>query len=239
MTTTLGDNQGYTVGPYTAYIQPVGAGAMQPPAYQDSACVTASFPDQTGFMWSWPANTAGVVSWLAIDFGDYDNTVPQTPIDRSQLQHINQLALGSAAQPFQILTSGVLDDFDIIIDMFLTSAPGSTSPQTHEIEVFLHAPAYSQAYVNSLLPIGTFTDANSVAWQCVINKGLTPHDILFMRVDRADVLSGSIDVRAMLLWLVTEKWCGSNEYFNGLAVGVEVQQGAGSAAIQSLSVTYG
>lgn len=228
---TLGDKTIYSIGAYTAYIAPNSS--MTPPAYQESASITAAFPDGTGFIWAWPANTVGIVSWLAVDFGNYDYTTPQTPITPKMISTVSALTVS-----FDMTLTGDLTGFDVVIDLFTTSKINDETTQQHEIEILLHSPAYSQAYVSSLTSIGTFTDANGVVWKCVVNKTLTPHDILFMPSDCRDILSGSVDVHAMLAWLVGLRWLSGAEYFNGLAIGVEVQQGLGAATLNSFSVGY-
>ena len=59
-----------------------------------------------------------------------------------------------------------------------------------------------------------------------------------MPTDTSDVLSGSIDIKAMLDYLVAHDVLTGNEYFNGLAMGAEVQQGSGSLEINNFAVTY-
>ena len=223
----LPSHTNYFCGPYTAYC------ASWEPGYDQSATIdTAAFPANTGLNWGAPAADS-IGAFLSLGWGNYDNTHPQTPVAPKKISEIDSLTVDCA-----IALSGDLAGCDAILDLFLTSAPGDSSTKVDEVEVFLVMPAYSEAYKASLRPIGTFVDSNGVAWQSVINQKTTPHDILFARADGQNVPAGSIDVLAMLKWLHGLGWISGNAYFNGLALGVEVMQGAGSATIGAFSVTY-
>ena len=63
-------------------------------------------------------------------------------------------------------------------------------------------------------------------------------DILFYPVNQADVLVGAVDLGAMLSWLRSRGVITGQEFFNGLAVGIEPQQHSGTATVNALSVNY-
>lgn len=233
--TTVGDASAYASGSYLAYLAPFGKGLMiDGIGYSEAMIVQpGSFPANTSMLWNWPANTNGIVNFLAIDFGDYNNTVVPTPITPKKLMNISTLN-----ETHSLTLSGSVTGYDAIIDFFTTSAPGSNSTKQHEVEILLHTPTYAAAYVASLTPIGTYTDANGLAWTVVADKVRLPHDIIFMPANQADVLTGSIDIKAMIAWLMSKSWVGGGEYFNGLGLGIEVQQGIGAASINSFSVNY-
>jgi hypothetical protein len=232
--TVVGDLTAYSSGSYLAYLAPFDRSKTNGIDHSDAMIVQpAAFPGNTSIMWNWPANTSGVLSFLAIDFGDYLHTSVPVPITPKKLMNIVTLS-----ETHGLTLSGSLNGYDAIIDFFTTSAAGSPSPQQHEVEIFLHTPAYSAAYVASCTPIGTYTDANGLAWVVAIDKSRLPHDILIMPVNGADIPAGTIDIKAMLTWLIGKSWIGGGEYFNGLALGVEVQQGIGGAAVNAFAVTY-
>src|SRR6185312_14175343 len=106
------------------------------------------------------------------------------------------------SQTINLSIGGDTNGYDVLIDFFTTLAANNFTNRQHEIEVFLHTPAYAAAYVQSLLQIGTYTDASGRAWTVAVDKNASPHDILFMPANQANVLSGTVDIRAMLNWLV-------------------------------------
>lgn len=233
--TTIGDATPYANGSYLAYLAPFGKGALVDGVDYSEAMIVqpATFPNNVSILWNWPANTSGIVNFLAVDFGDYNNTVVPAPIASKKVSAISALT-----ETHALALAGDPSGYDAVIDLFTTSAPGSTTAKQHEIEIFLHTPAYSAGYVASVTQIGAYTDANGVAWTVAIDKSRLPHNILFMPADQSDIVSGTVDVKAMLAWLMSKSWVGGGEYFNGLATGVEVQQGLGAAQISQFSVDY-
>lgn len=230
---TIGDATAYARGNYLAYLSPWGKGTKVSGIDYTEAMVLQpdSFPNTVSMIWSWPANTNGVVNFLSIAFGNYYNTVVPSPIVPQKIAHIARLIETHSFSLFGA-TTGV----NVIDDVFLSSlAYGGT--QQHEIEVLLHTPAYAAAYLRSVTSVGTYTDARGIVWTVAIDKTRLPHDILFMPSNGADV-NGTVDLKAMLSYLVSTRWVSDGEYFIGMAIGAEVQQGIGSVLFNSFAVTY-
>jgi hypothetical protein len=67
---------------------------------------------------------------------------------------------------------------------------------------------------------------------------------LFRPSDESDQLASTVDVKALLNWLRSanqktgQVYLTGEEYFNGMATGVEPIKNSGSARFQSISVTY-
>lgn len=232
--TIIGDLTAYPAGSYLAYLAPFDRSKTNGVDHAQTAIVQPGvFPAQTKFVWDWPARGTGVYTFDAVDFGDYLYTAVPTPIHSQKLMNVTTLT-----ETHNLTMTGATTGFDAIIDFFTTTAPGSSSPRAHEIEVFLHTPAYSVWYVQHGTAIGTYIDANGLAWTVTTDLTTTPHDILIMPADGRDVLAGTIDLKAMLTWLIGTKWVGGGEYFNGLALGAEVQQGVGAMTVNLFSVNY-
>lgn len=234
-TVTISEKTAWTKGAYTAWLAPWGAGSLKyGQDYTDSLTVSPdSFPNGVTINWSWPtnSNSYGIRNFDAIDFGNYNGTTPQTPIASMQVKNI-----GTLTQTQSLVLGGNGSNFDVLTDMFLTSKAGDSNTKVAEIEILLHTPNFSKDWVNSLTQIGTFTGSGHT-WKVAISKGSVP-DIIFMPSDSSDVLSGSVDIKAMLNYLVAHGTITGNEYFNGLAMGAEVNQGTGSLAISNFAVTY-
>ncbi len=233
----LADKQGYTKGPFTAFMIPYNRGKLRPGKdYTESFTLNpATFPAGSVISWDWPAahENAQVRGFLAIDYGDYYNTVPEAPIRSSRVKDIKTLLCD-----VNLSTGGTGSGFNIIINFFLTSTLDSNSI-LYEIEVFLHTPNYAKAYVDGVPSLGTFTSKSGRVWRvCKDPFAVHGPDILFYPVDQADMLVGTVDLREMLSWIEDRKVITGNEFFNGLAVGIEPQQLSGTVIVNALAVNY-
>ena len=246
----LTDYHTYTSGSYIAGVVPYGAAArhdIEGTNYTESLTYSSgeSFPNNSRMTWQWPAIQSGqsaVGSYIQICYGDYDYTVPQTPITPEPVGNIATLT-----ETHNFSLGGTLSGFDVIDDLFLTSQGTQGSEegiQTHEIEIFLHSPSYAQAYVldsgnagPTVVRLGTFT-VSGITWVVAEDMGTTPKDILFMPQNLQDIPNQTVDIRAMLQYLANKSAISSTEWFNGFAIGVEVQQGVGFAAFNSFAVSY-
>ncbi|PSC03873.1 hypothetical protein SLNSH_16510 [Alsobacter soli] len=171
----------------------------------------------------------------AVDFGNYDWTVPQTPIASSQVN-----AIASLSQTFDLTLGGDGSKYDVITDMFLTGKAGDNTTNLYEVEIFLHTPQYSSDWVNygGMTTIGTYTGSGHTWKVASTTGGAGTPDLIFMPTDTPDVLSGTLDIKGMLDYLVAQHVLTGSEYFNGLGIGAEVQQGSGSLSINTFAVDY-
>ena len=243
---TLTDYQPYSNGSYFAFVAPFGKGSFRYGRdYTESLTINAGSafglgPTNATLSWSWPTNGTGdVYSFLALDYGNYDNTTPKTPISPVQIANLSTLS-----QTHSVSIGGTTTGFDVITDFFLTTASGNLSTKVNEVEIFYHSPAYIQNYMSfacGQTNVGTYTDANNQAGKVCIyttaNGGTAP-DIVIAPTNNADLFSNTVDLAAMLRWLVTQGTVSNSLWFNGLAFGVEVNQQSGSAAIAAFSVNY-
>jgi hypothetical protein len=184
----------------------------------------------TTISWNFPNTPAtfNVYSYPEIGYGPSGGHEPATSVTPEQIGNINTLTLSN-----NITLSGNTDQYDVIYDTFLTSAPGGFSAPTHEIEVYLHTPSYSQYFNN--VPHQNFTDANGVQWTIAEPNS---SQVLFAPTNYQDMTNATIDLKAMLQAAVADGVLSGNEYFDGLGLGAEPQQGSGSITINSYSVNY-
>jgi hypothetical protein len=239
----LDDNQGYTRGPFTAFMAPFNNGGLIAGTdYMERLELDpGQFTANSQISWSWPAAHvyAPIRGFLAIDYGNYANTTPEVPIRSGRVSDIRSLS-GS----YKLDISGTTSGFDVIIDFFLTSIPASKALNfddliKDEVEIFLHTPHYAKVYADSVPFLGTFTSASGMTWN-VSRDPEAAHgpDILFYPSDQSDVLAAAIDIKAMLSWLERRHVIAGSEYFNGLALGVEPQQLDGKLTVNDFRVHY-
>lgn len=234
---TIYDNTAWSHGSYLAYNAPWGAGSLvQGKDYFNTTTLNSdTMPDGAMITWKWPdiAASTGVYNFNAINFGNYYNTVPQTSILPSQVD-----CIGNLSQTINLTLGGETANFDVLTNMFLTTRPGDNSTNVYEISVFLHAPQYTIDYANWSTQIGTYTGSGHT-WNVAIGQGGTPAPtLMFVPTDTRDVLTGTIDLKGMLDYLVQQGAITGNEYFNGLGMGAEAHQGSGSLMINNFSVDY-
>ena len=234
---TLGDSQGYTKGAYTAFMAPFNKGELRAGIdYQERIRLDpARFPAGTTISWTWPEARvdAQIRGWLAIDYGNYDNTIPAQPIRSRRVSEIRRLTCD-----FDLEIGGTLSGFDVVIDFFLTLTPDFTS-FLFEIEIFLHAPDYVIAYTDKARPIGRFRSRSGSTWIVSKDPAGTQAPIVLIHPEPGqDILVGSVDIGEMLSWLRDRGVLTGDEFFNGLGLGVEPQQQDGTFIVKAVSVDY-
>ncbi|MDR3449258.1 MAG: Ig-like domain-containing protein, partial [Alphaproteobacteria bacterium] len=232
---TLYNNQVYNSGSYSVYIAPFNVGSLvYGKDYSETMQLDSSSPNSgVTANWSFPTITAGnIKSFLHIDYGDYNYGSPQKPIASSKIKDITTLS-----ESINFTMSGNTQGSDVIMDLFLTKVAGQSSTNAAEVEVLLHSPTYSQTWVASLHQLGSFT-TNGVTWKVAETTIAGNPDYVFMPANGADVTSGTINVNAMLQYLVAHGGLNSSLYFNGLANGVETSSGSGSWTMNNFSVDY-
>ncbi|QIF03117.1 hypothetical protein [Roseimicrobium sp. ORNL1] len=191
-----------------------------------------SFPANVEFTWYWPLTApkeSGVYGYNAVSFGSYDGGVPQTPITPRQVKDIGALEVNygfDAARP--------VGDFNVLAEFFLTKSVGGD--KVAEIGFFLRPAKSAVEFVNAGEQLGTYTDASGRVWKVAVQPA--PHGPFYMFLPSAEVPAGSIDFKAALSFLQGKGKVSGEEWFNGLAFGIEPITGSGSVRVQSLTVNY-
>jgi hypothetical protein len=241
---TINDtNLAYTTGSYSAFLSPYGAnGNVFGGTYTES--ISWSGPlNQTSILeqWNWPAspNCKGnnVCSYLPISFGNADNSTQKYPIAAQQISTITTLK-ATHSFTLTLTTTGA----NVIDELYLSSTSAHSRPYSYEITIYDHENAAGITYLNNLYAnhaIGTYS-SNGITWHVAIdvtaNSGAFP-DIVFFPSDNSDVPSATIDILAMLNYLVSTGPVTSNLWYAGEAFGVEVINSAGSMT-GTFSVAY-
>jgi len=222
--------------PFWAYDNPWNKGSLvRGTDYTETiTCYADSFPGSTAISWNWP-NTApslNVYSFAAVCYGQYGVTLPVTNITPSQINSINTLSL-----THDVSLGGSTAQYGVIYSGALTSAAnGGTN--VAQFDLHLHAPSYVQSTLNALTPKYTFSDSQGTNWYIMDSPSDSPHKIVFIRQDMADLLSYTVDLRALLLQAKTRGLLTGAEYFNGLALGATPRTLSGTLTLNTFSASY-
>ena len=236
----LADKEFFTKGSFIAYAGPwstyfgTGLELKHGIDYVDEIAVRPeSFPANVDFSWHWPlvpAKNAGVYGYNALSFGNYDGGSPEVAVESRQIKTISTLT-----ETFRFSTARPIGDFNLLTEFFLTSEKGSEK-KVAEIGFFLRTAKSAIAFADAGEQLGTFTDASGRAWK--VGKQPAPHGPYYMFIPTGDVLEGSVDFKAALDFLRAKGQLTGEEWFNGLAFGIEPIAGSGSVHVESLAVSY-
>jgi len=236
----LADQEFFTKGSFIAYASPwstfFGAGKSLKHGvdYADEIVVRPdTFPANVDFSWHWPLTPpkdVGVYGYHALSFGSYDGGEPETAIRPRQVKMIRTLT-----ERFRFSMARPIGDFNVLSEFFLTKTPG-TEDKIGEIGFFLHASKSAVEFADAGEQLGSFTDANGRIWK--VGKQPAPHGPYYMFIPAGDVLEGAIDFKAALDFLRVKGAVTGEEWFNGLAFGIEPVTGSGSLHVESFSVRY-
>lgn len=238
-TRILGDKEFFTKGSFIAYAAPwstyFGAGKELKHGvdYSDEIAVRpATFPANVDFSWHWPLTApkhTGVYGYHALSYGNYDGGTPETPITPKQVKAISVLTT-----TFRFSIARPIGDFNVLTEFFLAKAPGGE--KVGEIGFFPHAAKTAIPYADAGEQLGDYTDATGRNWK--VSKQPAPHGPYYMFIPAGDVLEGTIDFKAALDFLQAKGKVTGEEWFTGLAFGIEPVMGSGSMHVESLTVRY-
>lgn len=235
--TVLGDHELFTVGPYSAWMDPYNTTGL---TFTDSMTVRdAEFPDNTDLTWSYPLpGTDSIKGFLQVaGYGDYYDTVPQTPIVSQQLKNITALTA-----THDLTHSGTANGYNVIYDGFLTVSAGHSN-QAFEYEIFIHSPQFAIDYFTAsyVSQIASSVSLSGYTWDIAVDgtamSGSRPI-ILFMPSNRADIDAATIDCKALFDYLIGIGILTGNEFWNGGSLGVEPARGSGTLHVTDASDNY-
>lgn len=237
----LEDETFYTKGPYSAYLGPWSRmfdKSLQrgdaPDQYRNTLTfLPDEFPRNVRLDWRFPTgkvpNGIGVWGYLALSYGNYDGGPPQTPVKPCQVRN-----LGAFEMSFDWAFSGSRH-FGLLTELWLTRDPrptaGSSADALAEIGFLLHTP--DLAFHNSGRLVGRYSD-NGIAYTARSHGKY----VTFAPVG-GPVMTGRLDWKAALDFLVERGIISGDEWINGVAFGVEPNKGGGAGItyFKSWSVT--
>jgi len=225
---------GYSKVPYQSFM---GMSGGPSPFTQEATAHPSTFPNNSSFNWSVPTpNGCGgsVCGFLHEDYANY-LCGPQS-ITPKQIS-----AISTFTETHNLsYTEGVSGNgFDILDDLFVapTSSDCTQGDQLAEVSVFYKSPTSTQTYINSQTQLGTVT-ISGVLWKAAVNNSVTPKVLLLAPNNYADVLTGTVDILAVLNYFVAQGQLSSSGWILGYGLGVEPYQGAGSLTYNSFSNVY-
>jgi hypothetical protein len=229
---TEGNFQTYGGASFSAYTGMWGLIRTQTLVADSSMRVTPStFPNGTVFNWDLtPApDWGGVSGYLHVAYGNYDDS-PGTITPR-RVRDITDLTvdIGWAFRGDE--ASGLLAECWLSPE----AARSGGFPKTHEIGIFPKTTPAAQEWLATLPAVGTgsLIDSNGFTWN-VRESGT--YRVAYPP-DYADY-QGPLPFRDFFAFLTESGEITGNEWFNGLAFGVEPHSGAGSLTITKFAPTY-
>jgi Ca2+-binding RTX toxin-like protein len=134
---------------------------------------------------------------------------------------------------------GETGGFNVAYDLWLTDTPkGGPGDISTEVMVWMHKGDFGGGEV----PFATYTTADYTA-EVYTTDGFQSGDIATWRyiavIIDGDRLDGTIDMDAILRFLVQKGLVSGDEYLTGVELGAEVQKGTGSLDLNSLDYSFG
>lgn len=222
---TVGDRENYFQGSYTAYASPwsifFDKTLVRGKHYLDTIAINpATFPNGTLIRSRWPVDRpmkTGVWGYHALSYGNYDGGNPKIPIASKKVVDIAQLS-----QTFNY-SFRHSPNFNLLTEFYLTSKQGDSQAKVFEVGFFLYTPRWNFHDLLRKARIGAYTDSASRRW-IILQEGTF---IMFVPEHGAAIMEGTIDVREFLNRLIEYKVITGQEWFNGIAFGMEPIKGAG------------
>lgn len=194
----------------------------------------ATFPNGTVLRWKWPdrSNSDNVWGYPAVVYG-YQAGVLAPPDGRGphpvQIKHLTMLT-GS----YEIRIGGDTDEFDVLWEAQLTSAPHQG--QVAEFSIEPHAPSYVRAWFADLPRKYVYKSATLSGTIAVTDNGSYPYIVVLP--EGGDLLSATVDIKAILDFLIAKGVLTGDEYIQGFELGAEPRKNAGMLNIVSLSYNW-
>lgn len=234
-----GNFQSYTKNPYSAYTGMWGHYLPQNNTLvADSAMrvYPGRFPAATVFTWDVTRDPdwSGVNGYLHLSWGNYDGS--PGVITSNQVKNITALTVDIDWAFTGDAASGLLSE------CWLTPVATPTGEINRDFEVafFPKLSAGSVGYVQSLPAVGggSFTDSAGIAWS--VCEGVSGTDEPYFIAYRPGYVEfrGPLPYRDYFAFLTAAGKISGNEWFNGLAFGVEPYSGTGSLTVSKFAPTY-
>ena len=217
----------YTRGRFFAFAQPWGGEEVAwtrpwAPRADAMAIHIADFPNKTAVNWRWPpymaSNGPGVWGYDQVGYGNYDGGEPEVHVPPKRVRDLTVLH-----QTFAWRLSHPLGDGNVLTEFYLRRNPKDVNSKTLEIGLVLHTPTTTRRWIDSSKAVGIWVDGQKRRWKVVLAGGFC----MFMPEDGRDVPSGSLDMLPALRWLQAKRLVRGDEWFTGLAIGVEPTRGVG------------
>jgi Ca2+-binding RTX toxin-like protein len=237
--TLAGDWDAYASGPYRVVNNVWNKGGLKNGLdfTQSVTYEPATFPDGVTLQWSWPGFNEQIWSYPEVIVG----YKPWDPHDGTLALTTRVDAVRELEAHFDLAIAGQTGKFNVALEFWLTDKPGGGPGSiTTEVMVWLHNGGLTPAgkkvgryegddYGASIFVEKAMVDqsgGSEVRWKYVALKA------------DADLLSGSLDLRAVLVALRKHGIIDGRDYIGGFELGAEVAGGEGSLRIDALDHTF-
>jgi hypothetical protein len=233
--TLAGDWDEYAEGPYRVVNNVWNKGGLGngPDFTQSVTYEPATFPDGVTLQWSWPGFNERIWAYPEVIVG----YKPWDPHDGTLDLAVRVDAVRELEAHFDLAIAGETGKFNVALEFWLTDKPGG-GPQsiTTEVMVWLHN--------GSLTPAGKKVgryEGDGYGASIFVEKAMVDQSgdsevrwkYVALEAD-ADLLSGSLDLRAVLVALREAGIIDGRDYIGGFELGAEVAGGEGSLRIDAL-----
>lgn len=237
--TLAGDWDEYASGPYRLVNNVCNKGGLRNGAdfTQSVTYEPGTFPDGVTLRWSWPGFNEQIWAYPEVIVG-YKPWDPHDPA----LDFATRVdAVRELEARFDLAIGGDTGKFNVALEFWLTDKPGG-GPQsiTTEVMVWLHNGGLTPAGRK----VGRF-EGDDYGADVFVQKGMGDRSgesgvkwkYVALAPD-ADLLSGSIDLRAVLVALRKQGIIDGRDFIGGFELGAEVAGGTGSLRIDALGHTF-
>jgi hypothetical protein len=201
------------------------------PDYADSIIIDPrTFPNGSDIAWRWPDRPPqkGVYGYLHLAYGSFAGGATKEPVAPEQVSRIRTLKTLFAVD--DVRSDG---QFNVLSETFVTRAKGDFSTKALEVGFLTHLSDHGREHFDKARQIGTFTDPGGRRWTVAEMNGFC----MFVPEDEP-VSSGVLHYDAAFAWLVSKGLLTGNEWFNGLAIGVEPVSGSGGLRVSRWEILY-
>jgi hypothetical protein len=234
---TLTDNVFYSRGQYVAYAAPwcaysnktlvvgrdlINTITLYPSKFPYEAVIDVNAPAED------PNNYGcGVYGYHHVAFGNYNGGVPRTAAEPRQVKALNRLEVEVSQRSRSLPGS-----YNVLHETFLTREAGKPEDKVIEVGWFLHADATATNWGKGGTRLGTHVDPAGRQWQ-VYQRGTF---VMVFPADGRDVETGTIHMKPMFDQLMQWKVLTGEEWFNGMAIGVEPVRGKATMTLERWSI---
>lgn len=228
------DSENYKQGPYVAFAADwsVTTGKLklrQGVDYADNMIINPkTFPAGTVMRWQWPNGKppSGVYGYLHVAYGNYAGGAPIEPVPPVRIANMPDIATD-----FAVTINGDPKRYNLLSETFLTALPASFATRGLEIGFLPNVSDDGRSFFSGGEQLGTWRDPGGREWKVAIRGKycmLIPTDATFT--------SGTLYFGAVIKWLMSQGRLTGQEWFNGLAIGVEPVGGRGSLRVDKWRV---
>jgi hypothetical protein len=233
------DWESYASGPYRVVNNVWNKGGLRngPDFTQSATLEPATFPGGVTLRWSWPGFNEQIWAYPEVIVG----YKPWDPHDPTYDFATRVDAVRELEAHFDLSIAGDTGKFNVALELWLTGKPGGGPKSiTTEVMVWLHN--------GSLTPAGKKVgryEGDGYGASVFVKKAMTDRSgdseirwkYVALKAD-ADLLTGSVDLRAVLVALRKAGIIDGRDFIGGFELGAEVAGGKGSLGIEALGCDF-